>query len=166
MTTNRARSSLRWPHLSILTVALIALSGAKAEDPPAEAPPKPYVLLDVMHQFQRYADKLYFSGKAKNWELANWYRWKLEAAALPVIEGRVEPYRYEGYDAQPLMKAMLIPAVRSVENAVKKQSDTEFHKAYAALVQTCNGCHAATQHAFVKIVVPTAPIYTNQDYTP
>ena len=163
MTTHRAQS---WSQLLIVAAALVGVSGASAEESVVEAPPRPYVLLDVMHQFQRYADKLYFSGKARNWELANWYRWKLEAAAIPVIEGRVEPYRYEDYHAQPLMKAMLIPAVRSIENAINNKSDTELQKAYAALVQTCNGCHVATKHAFVKIAVPTVPIYTNQDYTP
>jgi hypothetical protein len=127
---------------------------------------RPYELLDVMHQFQTYADKLYFSGQALNWELAAWYRWKIEAAALPVIEGQVEPYRTDRLDAQPTMKAMLIPALRSVEQAIEKKSESEFSQAYSGLVNTCNGCHVALEHPFVKIIVPSRPAHTNQNYAP
>lgn len=151
--------------ISMVGTALLPVAGIADEKEPAAAP-RPYVLLDVMHQFQRYADKLYFSGEALNWELADWYLWKLEAAALPVIKGRVEPYRTERYDARPLMEAMIIPAIRAVGSAIDRKSDRDFLRTYQSLVQTCNACHAATEHAFVKIVVPTAPIYTNQDYAP
>lgn len=140
--------------LGLLSPILKLGATEKEESPPL----RPYLLLDVMNQFQRYADKLYFSGSARNW--------KLESSALPVIDGRVERYRSERYDAQPLMKAMLIPAIRNVEKAIETKSDADFQRTYSALVQTCNACHAATEHSFVKIVVPTSPIYTNQDYTP
>jgi len=144
-----------------------ACSDAKpAQNPEPAAPPRPYVLVDVMGQFQRFADKLYFAGAAKNWELADWYLWKLEAAALPVIEGRIEVYRTEKYDVQPLMRNLLIPAIRALGEAIEKQSDADFALRYRALVQTCNACHTAAEHPFIRIVVPTAPIYTNQDYAP
>jgi hypothetical protein len=162
----RARAAIAaWSVLGILGV-LSPFMAVDASDDGAPAPPRPYLLLDAMHQFQRYADKLYFSGKTQNWELAGWYLWKLEAAALPVIEGRVERYRSERYDAQPLMKAMLIPAIRNVEKTIEAKQDADFQRAYIALVATCNACHAATEHAFVKIIVPTTPIYSNQEYRP
>ena len=141
-------------------------SARKSEEARPQTALRPYVLLDVMHQFQRYADKLYFSGKAGNWELADWYLWKLESAALLVVEHRVEPYRTDSYDAQPLMKALLVPAIHAMGPALEKKSEAEFLDNYQRLVQTCNGCHVATRHAFVRIVVPTTPIYTNQNYAP
>jgi hypothetical protein len=145
----------------------IALSGCQKQEPSeSQARLRPYELLDVMHQFQTYADKLYFSGQALNWELAAWYCWKIEAAALPVIEGQVEPYRTERLDAQPTMKTMLIPALRSIEQAIEKKNESEFMRAYSGLVDTCNGCHVALEHAFVKIVVPSRPAHSNQNYAP
>lgn len=149
----------------VSVIAAAGAAGVRAEDPEPPAPPRPYLVVDVMAQLQRFADKLYFSGRAHNWELAEWYLWKLEQAALPVIEGRVEAYRDKRYDAQPLMKAMLIPTIRAVGRCIEKKDDAGFKHSYAALVQTCNACHAATEHAFVKIVIPTTPIYTNQDYS-
>jgi hypothetical protein len=127
---------------------------------------RPYLLMDVMHQFQRYVDKLYFAGKAQNWRLAEWYLWKIEQSALPLIEGEVEPYRNEKYDTQPLAKAMLIPSLRAVEPSIEAKNLSQFLTAYSGLVQTCNACHVATNHGYVKIIVPTAPIYSNQDYAP
>jgi hypothetical protein len=145
---------------------LVVTASLRAEEPEPPAPPRPYVLLDLMHQVQRYADKLYFSGQARNWRLADWYLWKLEAAALPMIEGKVQPYGNERYDARVLMKAMLIPAIRGFDAAIAAKDHATFTTRYRNLVNTCNACHVATEHGFVKITVPTSPIYTNQDYSP
>jgi hypothetical protein len=151
-----------------LSIALGIVLMSCRDGASSDAPPRlrPYELLDVMHMFQTYADKLYFAGRARNWELAGWYRWKLEAAALPVVDGEVEPYRTERYDAQSAMKSMLIPALQPLEQAIEKQSEAAFEQAYLALIGTCNACHALTEHPFVKIIVPTSPIFSNQNYEP
>jgi amino acid permease len=44
-------------------------------------------MVDVMADYQRFADKLYFSGTAENWELAGWYLWKLRKASWVVADG-------------------------------------------------------------------------------
>lgn len=152
--------------LCMLGSTMVGGAGVAAEASEPPAPPRPYLMVDVMAHFQRFADKLYFSGKAQNWPLAGGYLWKLEQAALPVIEGRVEVYRSDRFDAQPLMKAMLIPGIRAVGDAIEKKDAAAFARSYSGLVDSCNACHAATDLAVVKIVVPTTPIYTNQDYSP
>jgi hypothetical protein len=157
------RLAVMWVLLASL---LTPVTGICEEEPEAATKYRPYLLMDVMHQFQRYVDKLYFAGKAQNWRLAEWYLWKIEQSALPLIEGEVEPYRNEKYDAQPLAKAMLIPSLRAVEPSIETKNVTQFLAAYEGLVQTCNACHVATNHGYVKIIVPTAPIYSNQDYAP
>jgi len=158
----------RFPFVTRATVALLttmALAtpyGYAAE----EEYLKPYHLLDVMHRFQRYADKLYFSGKSENWELAGWYLWKLESAARPVIEGQTVPYRTENYDARPLMESMLLPAIERLESEIDAERADGFQSAYGSLVETCNACHQATEHGFVEIITPRQPTYGNQSYAP
>ncbi|MDZ7683864.1 MAG: hypothetical protein U5O39_01350 [Gammaproteobacteria bacterium] len=58
-----------------------------------------YPLVNIMSDYLRFADKLYLAGEAGNWELANWYAWKLTKATWPVTEGEVVEYRsVEDYD--------------------------------------------------------------------
>jgi hypothetical protein len=50
-------------------------------------------MVDVMADYQRYADKMRFAGAAENCELARWYLWKLGTASRVVTDGLVEEYR-------------------------------------------------------------------------
>jgi hypothetical protein len=156
---------IRRAAMLLLLLVTGALSAASAD---AEVPKRfrPYRLMDVMHQFQRYVDKLYFAGSARNWRLAEWYLWKIEQSAIPLIEGEVEPYRNDSYDARLLAKELLLPALRAISPSIESRDPPQFLTRYDGLVQTCNGCHVATNHGFVKIIVPTAPTYSNQDYAP
>lgn len=127
--------------------------------------PRPFILLDVMHQFQRYADKIYFSGSARNQELSAWYMWKLEQSARQVINHETIPWYPPKVDEIQLLKAMLLPPIKNLNVAVKNAQWQKFPQLYQQLVNACNACHIATEHAFVKIQIPQTPIYSNQKYT-
>jgi cytochrome c553 len=122
-------------------------------------------MVDVMADYQRYADKLHFAGAAENWELAGWYLWKLRKASWVVADGSVIEYRgVKDYDVAALTQSMLWPVLSSLDSAVEAQDPSAFRSAYESLVNTCNACHHATQHGFVKIVQPDTPTHANQQY--
>lgn len=121
--------------------------------------------MDIMHLFQRYADKIYFAGKEHNQRLTGWYLWKLEQSALHAIEHRTEPWHPDFINEGELFQSMLIPAIRELESVVEAGAWADFPDAYEGLVTTCNGCHLVTEHEYVKIRVPDSPIYSNQDYS-
>ncbi|GAB3386885.1 hypothetical protein GCM10027514_28130 [Azotobacter armeniacus] len=124
-------------------------------------------LADVMADYQRYADKLYFAGQAQNWELADWYLWKLTKASWVVADGDVVEYRsVKEYDVAELTKRMLKPAIQRVDTAIAGKDAQAFQSAYATLVSTCNACHHASEHGFVQIVQPDEPTHKNQKYAP
>jgi hypothetical protein len=127
--------------------------------------PRPFELLDVMHQFQRYADKIHASGQAKNARLVDWYAWKLEWASLQISEGQTAPYTGEYGDTRDMIKTMLVPTIKPVIDSAKAGDWDEFEGHYKVMVDACNACHIAAEHGFVKITVPTEPIYKNQDYS-
>ena len=136
------------------TLALSALYEAKPSPPPE--PPrhvKTYRLLDVMHEFQTYSTKLYFAGTAGNQELASWYSWKLESALRDVRQGKIEPYAYNGWDAIELAE-MLEEPIADLNVSIKEGDWKAFESKYDRLLQTCNACHAATEHAFVIVSAP------------
>jgi len=126
---------------------------------------RPYTLLDIMHKFQRFADKLYFAGTAKNKRLASWYLWKLEQAAFDVTSHKTEPWYPPHVDEADLVTNMLMPAIMDMEENLKTDNWNAFTDDYNALVLSCNGCHQVTQHEYVKIIVPVKPTYGNQDFS-
>ncbi|PCI53264.1 MAG: hypothetical protein COB36_12545 [Alphaproteobacteria bacterium] len=125
---------------------------------------RPYVLLDIMHQFQRYADKIYFASQAKNQQLTSWYLWKLEHSALSIAEHKTKPWSPPDVDEAALIKDMFIPAIQDIYQPVKEADWDEVNRRYETLVATCNSCHEILEHGFVNIRIPDQPIYRNQDY--
>lgn len=126
---------------------------------------RPYVLLDVMHQFQRYIDKIYFAAQAENQDLTSWYLWKLEQSAIHVSEHKTEPWAKLELGEAALMEDMFIPALKEMYQPVKDGDWDEVNRLYETLIMTCNSCHEILDHGFVNIQVPDHPIYSNQIYT-
>ena len=148
-----------WP-LSTLALAAVLVLGAKEHD---EHDDEHVELATPMGHMQRFADKLYFAGINSNWELADFYLHEIEEQAGEIAEaGIVE----DGIAITPLIKTLLEPAVENMEKSTEQKSVEEFRKSYTAMVQNCNACHAATEHGFIRIIVPDQPSIRNQDYKP
>ena len=150
--------------LSSLAV-LVALYAASRPTAPAEgaAPPVEEAgeLAYHMAYLQRYADKLHAAGAAANWELASFYLPEIEETAEAIVE---EGHEEEGIALSPLVEAMLLPAVERVEANVGDPS--AFGAAYADLVASCNACHEASAHGFIRIITPERSAYPNQAFAP
>lgn len=116
-----------------------------------------------MASLQRFAEKLHLAGEAENWELASFYEHEIEETAEAIVAGGFEE---EGHEIGPLVERWLLPAVERVGEAVEAGSAAEFGTAYGELVTACNACHAATEHGFIRIVVPTGNPYPSQDFAP
>ena len=80
------------------------------------------------------------------------------------VEQRLEHRGVKDYDVAALTQSMLWPVLSSLDSAVEAQDPSAFRSAYEPLVNTCNACHHATQHGFVKIVQPDTPTHGNQQY--
>lgn len=115
-----------------------------------------------MGRMQRYADKLYFSGKAENWKLAEFYLEEIDEQAEEVEEANAFE---DEVSLSSLIESMLEPQIDSLSESVKNQDKAEFIKRYGILIETCNACHAAAHHEYISIKVPAASSITNQNYT-
>lgn len=160
-------TSIRRVLFALLALAATSssISQVLAEQDAKKEYPRPYELLDIMNKFQRFTDKLYFAGQAKNAELTEWYLWKLEQAALEVTNGHTKPWYPPHVDEAEMIETMLFPAIRTIEENLKKRDWAAFNNDYEGLVISCNGCHQATAHGYVKIITPAEPTYRNQDFT-
>jgi hypothetical protein len=114
---------------------------------------------EYMTTIQLHAGKLWFAGKAGNWELADYeldeLKETMEAAkALNAEKG--------GVKISNVLDAVIQTQVAQLAEAIKHKSQAEFQKSYDETLNACNGCHTESGHKFISIVRPTAPPVTNQ----
>ncbi|MET3375440.1 hypothetical protein ABIC89_004509 [Variovorax boronicumulans] len=145
---------------SICLVALIGLTTLgwyvwRTEQRVTQLENEAHPLVDIMGNYLRFSEKIYWAGDAGNWELADWYSWKLTKAMWPVKEGRVPEYAdVKDYNVGMLTAQMLEPAVASLNKAIKAQDTDLFRVRYQELMSTCNACHQATQHGYIQVAPP------------
>ncbi len=107
--------------------------------------------------------KLYYAGQAKNWKLAGFEANELRGALTRI--GRTIPtYRNVGVDMA--VNSIFADKLKAVEAAIKAADSAQFTATYAELTQACNSCHQGLEHPFLKIVVPDAANYPDQDFHP
>jgi hypothetical protein len=118
-----------------------------------------YELAPLMANFQRYSEKLYFAGKNKNWDLADFYLEELEETAENVIKSKVVD---DGINVSVQIQEMLLPKIKELQQRVKQKNEKEFQTSYQAMLMNCNGCHMLTKHGFVKIREPKENFYSQE----
>ncbi len=121
-----------------------------------------YPLGEMMGYMQRYADKLWFAGEARNWELAEFYRGEIAETEEGIGQAHVTK---DGIEVSKLISTMFPPAFDAVSKAVIAHDPVQFRQSYQTMVGTCNACHEASKHGFIQIATPIgAPTYWNQSF--
>ncbi|PAU94948.1 hypothetical protein CK503_05630 [Aliifodinibius salipaludis] len=119
-------------------------------------------LADAMGQLQTYLHKYALAVEAKNHELATFYFHEVRASSEGIKENIPG---YEGYDIERFMTMMFDPAVEPVEKALANKNWDEVRQKTIDLVDSCNSCHNATAHGFVKIKPGFNNNPFNQDFS-
>ena len=137
-----------------LTSLAVAQSGLNI--PPTEQ----YVprLGDIMNSLQVRHMKLWFAGKARNWDLAAYELNQLESGLMEAAT------LYSGIPATNVTR-MTAPA-QSVADAIEKKDDRQFAKAFGDFTSQCNACHQSIERGFVVMRVPTESPFSNQLFPP
>lgn len=113
----------------------------------------------IMLGIQMHHDKLWFSGINENWELA-------EFAMEELVEGLEDIKKYHPDRQEAKDMEIIFPAMDSIESAIEKMDLSSFNEHYDYLTRSCNKCHVVTDHAFVVILAPERPVFSNQDFKP
>lgn len=113
---------------------------------------------DIMNAAQTRHIKLYFAGKAQNWDLADYELQKLrtnltEAAVL-----------YEGIPVNNV--TMMIGPLKAIEDAIKAKDARQFGASITELTNGCNTCHQSMNRGFIAIRLPTAQPFGDQIFAP
>jgi hypothetical protein len=110
---------------------------------------------EFMSSIQVHHEKLYFAGQNENWKLADFEIHEILEAVTDI-----QHYASERPEIKEL--PMLLPALDSVNEAIKKQDKNLFNKDFVNLTNTCNACHKAVDYEFNLVKIPETPPFSNQ----
>jgi hypothetical protein len=117
---------------------------------------------EIMGVIQQHHEKLYFSGKNENWDLASYELDEIKEGLDQATELH-EHFKQVKTSLKDL-RHITDQAVHGVANAILEKSESHFISAYKSLSVSCNECHQAADHPFIVIQTPTSPMYSNQNF--
>jgi hypothetical protein len=152
----RSESGMNWKLL-----ALAAVAGSQLT-PVDESPRTPELAL-LMGDLQRLTHKLALSADAGNAELAAFYLHESKSSF-----GRSNPRHpsMKTFPSRLLIDRLAHPAYAPMQEAVTAKDAKRMREGMNAIVQACNACHTATQHAFIRITPGTEVNPFNQSFAP
>ena len=112
---------------------------------------------EFMSSIQVHHAKLWFAGKNKNWELADF-----EIHEIGETLDAIKEYQNEREESKKV--DMLKPALDAVNDAIQKKDSTLFNSSYLLLTSTCNNCHKAVNFGFNVVKIPDTAPFSNQAF--
>jgi hypothetical protein len=114
---------------------------------------------EFMSNIQVHHAKLWFAGKNKNWDLADFEIHEI----MENIDG-IKQYQAE----RPETKSLLIlnPALDTMNAAIQQKDPVRFRNAFILLTNTCNDCHKSVNYSFNEVKIPDSPPFSNQSFQP
>ena len=147
----------------IVTAGLaLAASVLSATAQPDKQPYAPG-LGEFMTATQLRHAKLWFAGKASNWDLA---AYEIDEIAEGLEEAEKLFPNHDGIPVADMIRANIDPAVEELRKAVGARSSTKFTVAFDKLTGPCNTCHEGANKPFIHIQRPTLTPLSNQDFAP
>jgi hypothetical protein len=148
-----------WLIAMVTVYALTPLAMAQT-NMDAAAPGEQYVpqLGDIMNAVQTRHIKLWFAGKALNWDLAAYELRQLRAGLLQAA------VMYPGIPVTNV--TTMSNPLQSVADAIAGKDVRRFNKAVGELTEGCNGCHQSTARGFIAIRTPAEQPFSDQWFAP
>jgi hypothetical protein len=112
---------------------------------------------EFMSSIQVHHAKLWFAGKNKNWELADFEMHEIAETLDAIKEYQTEREESKKVD-------MLKPSLDAVKDAIDKKDSSLFNSSYLLLTNTCNNCHKVVNFGFNVVKVPETPPFSNQAF--
>lgn len=128
--------------------ALVGCEQKQPGSPVSESEPHQPELARVMGEMERFAGKLGYSIEGRNQQLAQFYLHEIHEA----IEELGEIEQHDGVPIASLSHAIMTPALDPLEQSVSAADWEQAAERYDRLIESCNNCHTAAEHAFIRIL--------------
>ena len=147
---------------AIAAVAPQPLDAQQSQPGSTSAPYLP-VLADIMSGTQLRHLKLAYSGKVKNWQLADYELGQIQQSFADAA--RLYPV-FKNIPLAELIKNESEPPLADLRKAIDAKNLDDFATAFGKLTDACNRCHRAAGVGFIVIRVPTSSPFSNQLFPP
>ncbi len=142
---------------ALIAMAPVALAAQQATEPYTPG------LGEFMTATQLRHAKLWFAGRAKNWDLAGY---EIDEIKEGLEDAPKQVPSHDGLPIADMIKSHTQDPLDELEKAVDAKSTAKFISAFDKLSKGCNACHAEAKKAFIKIQRPAAAPLTNQVFRP
>lgn len=138
----------KWCVVLAMSAAAVTSAMAQSDFPPsANAKQEAPRLVEVMGMAQLEHLKLWYAGKAKNWDLA---AYELRQLTNSLAEAAIF------YPAVPVSNVTTMKEpLLSVADAIAAGDGRKFAASMRVLTHGCNACHTSMGRGFIAITVPT-----------
>jgi hypothetical protein len=135
--------------LAALAIPVIMTSFGLAQPGAFSLPNEEYIphLGEIMSAIQARHVKLWYAGKAANWDLATFELRQLKSNLADAAR------LYTGIPVSNVT-TMAIP-MQSLEDAIAAKDIKRFSKTFSEVTEACNGCHVSMERPFIVIHTPT-----------
>src|SRR5487761_2417865 len=145
-----------------LCAAGISIGAHAAETAPAamerqvEVHQENYVpgLGEIMGSTQMRHAKLWFAGKAGNWDLASYELDEIREGMDDAV--KYHPVFKKDAPIADILDKFTAQPLNDLESAIKAKDSVKFRKSYDRLTRACNACHQAASQGFIVIKRPGA----------
>lgn len=145
-------------------IAAVAPQPLDAQQPqPGSANAYLPVLADIMSGTQWRHLKLAYSGKVKNWQLADYELGRIQQSFADAAQ--LYPV-FKNIPLAELIKSESEPPLADLRKAIDAKNLDDFARAFGKLTDACNRCHRAAGVGFIVIRVPTSSPFSNQLFPP
>jgi len=116
---------------------------------------------EFMTTIQLHAGKLWFAAKTANWDLA---KYELDELKETMEAAKSLNAEKNGVKISNVLDSVLQTQIAKLAESINRKSSTEFQKSYDETLSACNVCHSESGHNFIRVIRPTAPPVTNQQW--
>jgi hypothetical protein len=118
---------------------------------------------EIMSATQMRHAKIWFAGKAGNWELAHYELDEIREGLNDAV--KFHPL-FKGVPVSAMVNRLTDQPLAELDAAVAAKDRARFSKAYDSLTGACNACHQAAGHGYIVIKRPGASPFSNQAFGP
>ena len=145
-------------------IAAVAPQPLDAQQPqPGSANAYLPVLADIMSGTQLRHLKLAYSGKVKNWQLADYELGRIQQSFADAAQ--LYPV-FKNIPLAELIKSESEPPLADLRKSIDAKNLDDFARAFGKLTDACNRCHRAAGVGFIVIRIPTSSPFSNQLFPP
>jgi hypothetical protein len=113
---------------------------------------------DIMNAAQARHIKLWFAGKALNWDLAAYELAQLKAG---LVEAAM---LYSGIPVSNV--TTMAEQIEAISRAIEARDSKRFSKTVSELTNACNACHRSMDRGYIVMRMPDASPFSDQVFVP